>query len=130
MLKRRAALEDVYGGSGVDSYLALLPALLEQNAAQIEVVDTCRRGLLVSLREERLDAAKTFADNWPLQATGAASISSRPAQSPRSNVSKFPAGRMLFSFCCSVMRMAKQILPKSSHGSRFSGRNESQFGRS
>ncbi len=61
LLKRRAALEDVYGGAGVDSYLALLPLLLQQNAPQIEVVEACRRGLLVSLREERLDAAKTFA---------------------------------------------------------------------
>jgi len=62
LLKRRAVLEDVYGGAGADSYLALLPALLQQNAAQLEVVETCRRGLLVSLREERLDAAKTFAE--------------------------------------------------------------------
>ena len=61
LLKRRAALEDVYGGAGPDSYLALLQALTQQNAAQVEVVATCRRALLVSLREERLDAAKTFA---------------------------------------------------------------------
>jgi len=61
-LKRRAALEDSYGGSASDAYLALLIEMSKQNSPQVEVVEACRRGLAVSLREERLDAAKTFAD--------------------------------------------------------------------
>ncbi len=62
LIKRRAALEDIYGGAGAESYLALLKALTQENAAQSEVVAACRRGLVVSIREERLDAARIFAD--------------------------------------------------------------------
>ena len=61
LLKRRARLEDYYGSDGAGAYLALLNALVENDAPQIEVVETCRRGLLVALRTESFDTAKTFA---------------------------------------------------------------------
>ena len=62
LIKRRAELEDVYGGVGSDSYLALIKALTEQNAAQSEIVAACRRGFTVALREEHLNNAQMFAD--------------------------------------------------------------------
>ena len=62
LLKRRAALEDIYGGSASDAYLALLKALDSQNKPQAEVVEACRRGVLASLREEHPEAAKIFAE--------------------------------------------------------------------
>ena len=68
LLKRRALLEDHYGGLGADAYLALLAAQLTASAPQRDVVETCRRGLIVSLRGERPDAAKTFAEK--LQSAG------------------------------------------------------------
>ena len=84
LLKRRAVLEDVYGGAGADSYLALLKALLEHDAAQIEIVETCRRGLIVSVREERLDTAKTFAEKLAT----AGDRSGLDLLAPRSSASK------------------------------------------
>jgi tetratricopeptide (TPR) repeat protein len=65
-LKRRAHLEDYYGAAGAGAYLALLNALIDTQSPQIEIVETCRRGLLVALRTESFDAAKTFA--WKLAA--------------------------------------------------------------
>ncbi len=61
LLRRRARLEDYYGSDGAAAYLGLLHAQIETGAPQIEVVETCRRGLIVALRTESLDAAKTFA---------------------------------------------------------------------
>ena len=60
-LRRRARLEDYFGSDGANAYLALLSAQVESGAPQIEVIETCRRGMFVALRTESLDAAKTFA---------------------------------------------------------------------
>jgi Tfp pilus assembly protein PilF len=62
LLRRRAALEDVYGGAASDSYLALVKGLTSQNAPQVEIVEAYRRGVMAALREERPDAAKIFAE--------------------------------------------------------------------
>lgn len=60
-LKRRARLEDYYGSGGASAYLALLNALLDSGSPRVEVIETCRRGLLVALRTESFDAAESFA---------------------------------------------------------------------
>jgi Flp pilus assembly protein TadD len=62
LIERRAFLEDAYGSAAAEAYAARLQLLVENEAPQVEVVELCRRGLLVSLRDERLDAAKIFAE--------------------------------------------------------------------
>ena len=98
LLKRRAALEDVYGGAGADSYLALVKALSDGNAPQVEVVAACRRGLTVSLREERMDAAQGFAEKL----AGAGDRSGLDLIAPRMAASsdrvEIPGGADAFQF--------------------------------
>ena len=98
LLKRRAALEDIYGGAGAEAYLALLKAMTDSGAAQVEVVATCRRGLTVSLREERLDAATIFAEKL----AGAGDRSGLDLIVPRtvasSNGVEIPGGAEAFQF--------------------------------
>ena len=62
LLKRHAFLEDAYGSAAPEAYAARLGELIQSDAPQIEVVQLCRRALIVSLRDERPDLAKTFAD--------------------------------------------------------------------
>ncbi len=62
ILKRRAFLEDAYGSAAPEAYAARLQMLVKSEAPQADVVELCRRGLLVSIRNERYDVAKTFAD--------------------------------------------------------------------
>ncbi|HEX4228161.1 MAG TPA: GMC family oxidoreductase N-terminal domain-containing protein [Bryobacteraceae bacterium] len=50
------------GGARSEAYAALLGDLVQSEAPQSEVVELCRRGLIVSLRDERPELAKTFAD--------------------------------------------------------------------
>jgi tetratricopeptide (TPR) repeat protein len=61
LLKRRAFLEDAYGSQAAELYAAQLNSMVHNEAPQIEVVELCRRGLIVSLRDQRADMAEMFA---------------------------------------------------------------------
>ena len=61
LLKRAAFLEDAYGSSAPALYSTEV-AELKRRDPQADIHETCRRGLLVSLREQQPDRAKEFAD--------------------------------------------------------------------
>ena len=61
-LRRWAHLEDLYGNGGAEAYLALVRALVKQNAAQAEVATVCRRGLVVAIRCRHDEVARDFAN--------------------------------------------------------------------
>lgn len=61
-LERRTQLEDWYGAGGAESYAASLDLLTASHAPQPQVVDLCRRGLAVAIRDEKLKQAQVFAD--------------------------------------------------------------------
>lgn len=60
LLRRWAHLEDWYGSAGPQAYLALAGAL-SGGGDTGELIEVCRRGLEVSLREEQFDTARQFA---------------------------------------------------------------------
>jgi Flp pilus assembly protein TadD len=61
-LERRSRVEDWYGVAGADAYSALLAAQTAQGAPRATVVETCRRGLAVAIRDERPAEARAFAE--------------------------------------------------------------------
>ena len=61
MLSRWASLEDWYGSAAPEAYSLLTSTLVRENAPKERILEICRRGLQVSLRDERFDAARRFA---------------------------------------------------------------------
>ena len=51
-LSHRCQLEDLHGSGGAQAYKDLLAAQLTSEAPQTRVIETCRRGLLVAIRDE------------------------------------------------------------------------------
>lgn len=61
MLSRWASLEDWYGSAAPEAYFVLTNTLVRENAPKEQILEICRRGLQVSLRDEHFDAARRFA---------------------------------------------------------------------
>ncbi|HZS53333.1 MAG TPA: hypothetical protein VFA65_02945 [Bryobacteraceae bacterium] len=62
LLKRWAVVEDWYGSASPQVYMRLLSTCPNDNTREEDLLQICRRGLQVSLREEQLDYAQKFAE--------------------------------------------------------------------
>lgn len=98
LLERRAFLEDAYGSAAAELYAARLNILVANEAPQIEVVELCRRGFVVSLRDERLDIAKIFADKLASAGDRSAQDQLQMRKSAAASSFELPGGVEAFNF--------------------------------
>lgn len=98
VLKRQAFLEDTYGSGGAEAYAARLDMMVKNDAPQIEVVELCRRGLIVALRDEHLDTAKIFADKLATAGDRSGQDLLQLRKSASSSTIELPGGVDAFNF--------------------------------